>query len=346
MNKYKLFCHTDLDGVGCVILAYLAFGRENVDVEYCDYSNVDEKVGEFFGWHDIDAYDMIFITDISINEQLAASINTLGTNRWRLFDHHATALWMNKYDWCEVKVNLSCNIEYSNKDGQVCTKEYIQKTSGTELFYNFLIYNNYISTEKTEISVIKNILRFVNIVRDYDTWRWKEELSEEEGIICKQVNDLFYIYGRDKFVEWAINQIKYTICGPNIGVKFPLFSNADRALLEQKQKDIDIYVAEKDKQLTALVDGFGRIYGVVFAERYFSELGNRLCELHPKLRYVMMIDISNGKVSYRSSWDDIDLGELAHSFGGGGHKKAAGSTFDELGAMLQVVNWLNGGING
>lgn len=58
------------------------------------------------------------------------------------------------------------------------------------------------------------------------------------------------------------------------------------------------------------------------------------------------IDISNGKVSYRSNRDDIDLGELAHSFGGGGHKKAAGSTFDELGAMLQVVNWLNGGING
>lgn len=31
--KYKLFTHTDLDGVGCAILAYLAFGRENVDVE-------------------------------------------------------------------------------------------------------------------------------------------------------------------------------------------------------------------------------------------------------------------------------------------------------------------------
>ena len=44
MSKIKLFTHTDLDGIGCAILAYLAFGRENVDVEYCDYSNVNDKV--------------------------------------------------------------------------------------------------------------------------------------------------------------------------------------------------------------------------------------------------------------------------------------------------------------
>ena len=41
-----------------------------------------------------------------------------------------------------------------------------------------------------------------------------------------------------------------------------------------------------------------------------------------------MIDISKGVVSFRSVKDDIDLGgEIAHSLGGGGHKKAAGSTF-------------------
>ena len=34
MNKIKLFSHTDLDGIGCAVLAYLAFGEDNVDVEY------------------------------------------------------------------------------------------------------------------------------------------------------------------------------------------------------------------------------------------------------------------------------------------------------------------------
>ena len=39
----KLFTHTDLDGIGCAILAKLAFGEE-VDIEYCDYDNINEKV--------------------------------------------------------------------------------------------------------------------------------------------------------------------------------------------------------------------------------------------------------------------------------------------------------------
>lgn len=32
MNKIKLFTHIDLDGIGCAVLAYLAFGKENIDV--------------------------------------------------------------------------------------------------------------------------------------------------------------------------------------------------------------------------------------------------------------------------------------------------------------------------
>ena len=44
-----------------------------------------------------------------------------------------------------------------------------------------------------DANTIANIGLFVDIVRDYDTWRWKE--LGDEGIVCKQVNDLFHIYG-------------------------------------------------------------------------------------------------------------------------------------------------------
>ena len=51
--------------------------------------------------------------------------------------------------------------------------------------------------------------------------------------------------------------------------------------------------------------------------------------MNPGLEYIVMIDICNGKVSYRTTRDDLNLGtEIAHSYGGGGHAKAAGSTFD------------------
>ena len=311
MGKIKLFSHTDLDGVGCAILAYLAFGRENVDVEYCNYDDVDEKVETLLSNSDLrNLYDKIFITDISISEELAKAIDVwINPFNIRLFDHHATALWLNEYEWCTVMVGH----HYSRI-----------KTSGTELFSMYLFENE--QFDHYDAHTIENIDRFIDIIRDYDTWRWKE--LGEEGIVCKQVNDLFHIYGREKFIDWAINQIQWI---DNISPlhMFPFFSVTDEALLEQKQREIDIYVGSKDKQLVEKIDQFGHTYGVIFADRFVSELGNRLSELHPELDYVAMIDISHGTVSYRTTSEDVDLGgEIAHSHGGGGHRKAAGSQFD------------------
>ena len=92
--KIKMFTHTDIDGVGCAILAYLAFGRENVDVEYCDYSNVNDKVEDFFVNGCAGEYDKVFITDISISNELAQAIDKYAVDGlWNLFDHHNTAIY-------------------------------------------------------------------------------------------------------------------------------------------------------------------------------------------------------------------------------------------------------------
>lgn len=322
MSKIKLFSHCDLDGVGCAILAYLAFERENVDVEYCGYKNVDGKVREFYLCDNPEDYNEIYITDISVDEEVAAEIDSLVTagQNWKLFDHHATALELNKYGWCEVQIDNTL---------------YGIKTSGTELFAMYLFENE--SFDHLGAYAIGRIDRFVEIVRDYDTWRWNE--LGEEGIVCKQVNDLLDIYGREEFIDWAIEQITGEFIPIRPFSKFPSFTEKDLALLDQKQKDIDIYVAEKEKQLRVATDHFDNKFGWVFAERYFSELGNRLCEMHPEIEYVAMIDISRGVVSFRSAKEDIDLGgEIAHSLGGGGHKKAAGSRFDAI-EVGKFVGW-------
>lgn len=101
MSKTKIFCHTDLDGIGCAVLAYLAFGRENVDVEYCDYKDVDKKVESFGESEEYKSYDWVYITDISVSERLAERMDmALTGNKVALLDHHATALGLNKYSWC------------------------------------------------------------------------------------------------------------------------------------------------------------------------------------------------------------------------------------------------------
>ena len=296
----KLFTHCDLDGIGCAILAKLAFGTDAVDIEYCNYDDINIKVEEYL--NSGSNYEC-HITDISINEELAEKINETH-KRYQLLDHHATALELNKYDWCKVKI----------KDEKTDIK-----TSGTEMYYKWLVDNDHL--KKTTV-----LDRFVELVRDYDTWRWAT--LGEEGIICKQVNDLLYIYGREQFIYWCIREIDDCV--------FPRLYDADKLILKIKQQEIDDYVKEKDKQL--FVDDLcGRKCGVVFAEKYVSELGNRLCQMHPEFDLVAMINM-NGIVSYRTIKDNIDLGkDIAKVFGGGGHPKAAGSQFSKE-VQIEIIN--------
>lgn len=288
----KLFTHTDLDGVGCAILAKLAFGNE-VDISYCNYDDIDTEVREFIS--EENDVDMCHITDIRIIDEVAKEIDEKFDNFYVL-DHHPTALYLNKYLWCTIKIE---------------DEETHIKTSGTEMYYHWLVDNGYLQGSDV-------LDTFAELVRNYDTWRWAE--LGEEGIICKQVNDLMYLYGRDRFITWCISQIHDCV--------FPRLYASDELILSIKQKEIDDYVEEKNEQLIT-TPMCGRVCGFVFAEKYFSELGNRLCRMHPEIDFVAMIDMS-GTVSYRTVKEDIDLGkDVAQLFGGGGHPKAAGSEFSK-----------------
>lgn len=290
----KLFTHTDLDGVGCAILSKLAF-KDEVDIEYCNYDEINEKVLNYI--NNNDCKNSIYITDISINDDLAKLLDKRGNVQ--LLDHHPTALELNKYSWCRVMVEDLNGI----------------KTSGTKMFYHWLGMNGCFSDELENNKILD---RFIELVRDYDTWRWIE-LGDEE-VLCKQVNDLLYLYGRDKFISWCVSKI---LCSNSFNL-----DDTDKMFLDINQREIDDYVEEKNKQLFAL-PMCGYIAGVVFAERYFSELGNKLCKTHPEIDFVVMIDM-DGTVSYRTIKEDLDLGQrIAKQFGGGGHSKAAGSQFSK-----------------
>ena len=290
----KLFTHTDLDGVGCAILAHLAFNFE-IDVEYCDYDNINEKVMNYLNTNDGSSY--IYITDISVNKEVAELLDKRGGVH--LLDHHPTALGLNKYSWCKVMIEDLSGV----------------KTSGTKMFYHWLCINGCFVDELENNQALN---RFAELVRNYDTWRWST--LGDKGLICKQVNDLLYLYGRERFIRWCLSEIHDEV--------FPRLYAADELVLKLKQQEIDEYIKEKDEQMfTSPMCGMN--CGFVFAERYFSELGNRLCELHPEIDFVAMIDMS-GTVSYRTVKDNVDLGEdVAKLFGGGGHPKAAGSQFSQ-----------------
>ena len=202
----RLFSHTDLDGIGCGILAQLAFGKDNVEISYCDYDNIDSSVREYLETEQ-DNTIPIYITDIRVNEETAELLNKRGNVK--LLDHHLTALGLNKYDWCDIVIEDSKGI----------------KTSGTMLFYHWLGMNGCLSEE---LDNNKALERFAELVRDYDTWRWST--LGDDGIICKQVNDLLYLYGRDDFVRWCISEIHDEV--------FPRLYAKDEVVLKIKQDEI------------------------------------------------------------------------------------------------------------
>lgn len=288
----KLFTHTDLDGVGCAVLMQLVFGND-VDITYCNYDNINTEVNKYMIQRN--KIDKCFITDISINDDLAKKINDSYENFY-LLDHHPTAIELNKYKWCTVRIH--------NTEASI-------KTCGAELLYQWLIKNGYLN--KNEV-----LDKFVDVVRNYDTWRWVE--LGEKGIICKQVNDLLYLYGKEEFIIWCISEIHDN--------KFPRLHETDKLVLRIKQKEIDDYIDEKNgKMFVSSMCGYA--CGFVFAEKYFSELGNRLCVMHPEIDFVAILNI-DGTISYRTIKENIDLGkDVARLFGGGGHPKAAGSQFSE-----------------
>lgn len=267
-----------------------------LDVTYCDYNQINQKIEEFINQGGHIQFDAIFITDISVNEEVAQKLNDVAGHKLKLIDHHETAVWLNeKYSWATVIPS-----EYNEKE-----KRY-QLTSGTSLFYEILVKNNLL---KPDI----RLAEFCEIVRQYDSYEWKDVYN---NVYPKLMNDLYYLIGRYEF-------IKRFSSNPN-----PLFTREEKLLLEIEQKRIDYYIKEKEKSMikkTMEVDG--KIYnvGMVFSDRYQSELGNYLCENHPDLDFSMMIDLGRNRVSLRGVRDDLDLGQISKQINnGGGHKKAAG----------------------
>ncbi|MCA1933570.1 MAG: DHHA1 domain-containing protein, partial [Calditerrivibrio sp.] len=84
-----------------------------------------------------------------------------------------------------------------------------------------------------------------------------------------------------------------------------------------------------------------RNFGVIFAEKYNSELGNHLIK-KMNLDYIIIINAQRKKISMRSK-PEVDISNIASANGGGGHKNAAGFTtkFDfGIGQFLKNIGVL------
>lgn len=146
----------------------LAFGS-NVDITYCGYNSINYKIKELIESKEYLEYEHIIITDISVNEEVAELINStlpknsgntidVGDTPFTLFDHHQTALSLNKYWWSNV-----------------CVDDENGKCSGTSLFYELMI-RDYITDYCNDYTALD---KFVETVRRYDTWEWHTRYNDD-----------------------------------------------------------------------------------------------------------------------------------------------------------------------
>lgn len=299
----KLFTDSDLDGLGCGILAKLAYG-ENADVSYCSYRNLNQRV-EAFIENQEQQVEQMFITDLAVNgaieQKLAQRFNA--GYPVRVIDHHVTALHFNDYEWGYIKV------EYDSG----------KKTCATSLFYDYLV-------DQKVLNTTPSLDQFVDLVRQYDTWEW----DENNNITAKRLNDLFYIMDRETFEEDLIKRISVN---PD---SFTLTDN-ETMILELEENKISRYIQSKNRQMVqAIVEEY--CCGIVHAEQYLSELGNALNKLNPHLDMIVLLNAGNKKIGFRTIHNEVNVAEFAKRFGGGGHPKASGCELSSDTFSKFVVN--------
>lgn len=330
MRHIKLFSHSDLDGDGCRIVLNTWFPNDLVDTTTVANPNkASEAVLEFIEDKDYENYDHIFITDISISNEVAMLVEGLPSehaDKFTLLDHHITADYLNRYSWCKVIV-----------------KDTNGKTSGTSMLlshlneqsesYGGMLYGKSVLPE-AQMMALKS---FSETVRRYDSWEWHDVYNDTNP---KLLNDLFFLVGPSQFTIKMIERILK--CETTViieGFWKDMMTKEELFTLGAIQKQIDSYITRKSGQIRE-VEILGYRAGVVFADQYTSELGNILSECHPHLDFIAIVDMNTNKVSYRTIHKHIDIAtNIAKNFGGGGHPQACGNSFDDAlsTAFINVV---------
>jgi oligoribonuclease NrnB/cAMP/cGMP phosphodiesterase (DHH superfamily) len=211
--KVFLVSHiSDPDGVTPLILSKLVFDK--VDSLLVESSVASTEVLKLINHNQLDNYDMIYITDLGLNEEVLNVIESNPTlkNKVRIFDHHIGNAIANKYSFATV-------IEV-DEDGF--------KHSGTSLYYDYLLQTY------TNDHLTKEAVRcFVNLVREYDTWEW----VKTNNIDAKRLNNLFDIYGRNYFEEYFISFFKENDTF--------FFDDKELFILEIEERNIKSYISLK-----------------------------------------------------------------------------------------------------
>ena len=295
--KVIIFTHeSDIDGMGSIILGKLSFD----DMDYVLASNpepLELKFREFINDKKLYNYDKIYITDLALlNPSLEiVSKDKKLKEKIMVFDHHEKAIkqGLNKYDFTFI--------EEVDKNGK--------KRCATEIFYNYLIDNNFIN--KSDI-----IDTYVELTRLEDTWEWKKNNREKAHDLAILFNEI----GIEKYIDTIINVLK---------TKKSFKLDEEDLLIIKKQKEMYKKIIEKYvKEAEYYEDDNNNSFGIVIAPyQYRNDIPEYIRNNNDNgIKYFITVALDKedyGQKSYRSIEKDFDVNEIAMKHNGGGHPAAA-----------------------
>lgn len=292
-NKILMFSHlSDIDGMGGVVLAKLAFG--DVDFVLCETFNLLDKIKEKIADQSIYEYDQIFITDMWLEDPEVIWQDLKLRDKVLVFDHHESSLAVleNKtYDFITIRI-----------------KDELGKCSGTFLFYQYLVNNNLLQPHAS-------INTFVELTRLYDTWEWVTVKNEP---MARDLTTLFNAVGANVYIDLMFDKLDVR---PN---EFT-FSDLELSLINNKNKQIKNKLQSYAKNIIYR-NVLGLKAGIVFIDyEYRNDFAQYLRDNQFPMDFVMMISMDNGTISYRYVTAGIKVLPIAEHFGGKGHDYAASS---------------------
>ena len=294
MMKTLILSHkADIDGLSPLI--FLKLIREDVDYILLNANDINPKVNEIITNKSYLKYDEIYITDLTLDKKTCELIMSTGyQDKFHTFDHHALNLISNNYPF---GVAISTNSDGINE-------------CATSLFYKYLME---LYPETFDNKCIKT---YTELVRLSDTWDWAKTNNQD----ANKLANLLSILGRDDYVSTYVDFFK------NNNEEF-YFTKEQQYLLDTEDKRIRRYMEETEKTMFhATLQG--RPCGIVFAESHRSLLGNYLAQKYSyMLDFIVIINMQQG-ISFRCNKDDVNVGEIATVYGGGGHVKASGAPLD------------------
>ena len=306
--KVLLFTHSqDIDGMGCAVLARKAFG---------DYTlvptktfEINKNVENYIKSKKIYDFDKIYVTDLCIKEPVLKFIDNdeILKNRLLVLDHHKTEIeeGNNKYDFVNIIVQKN-----------------ERKESGTSLFYNYLIQNNYLQRS--------NILdELVEWTRQYDVWDW----DSKNSISARNLHVLFEVLGYDAYLKIINDKVDK--------LNSIVFNNYEKEVIDKFNKEMEkdiLNILNDMKCVDLSIDG--NIFKVGFVKcpyKYRNDMNKFIKKNNVyNIDAVGMIMTDIETVSYRQV-KDVDVSIISKYFGGKGHR-GAGSNLQENEKFKMVIN--------